>query len=348
MINSAEIINFRGYARAKLTECRRVNLIVGENGSGKTSLLEALFLAAGGSVEIALRLRHIRGFDIGFTGSPVEIEEALWRDLFHKFNRKAQVSISLQGTEYRNRALTIKFNDPSVSVHPVVKKAKSDGVVEDTPITFDWIGPKGRRAVVKPVVKDGKIELPSAVTTPEETYFFSANQGYSAIETARRFSELSKTSREEQVLARLRQHFEMVTDLSIELIAGMPMVCAKLANMPEKVPLNLISSGMSKLASILFAIASRTGSVLLIDEIENGIYYRRLPIMWESLLDFCKSTDSQIFASTHSGECISAAAALAEKYPDEFSVIHANAQGKLRQFGGTSFSDAIKEEIEIR
>lgn len=349
MINSAEIKNFRGYAHAKLANCRRINIVVGENGSGKTSLLEALSLASGGSVEVALRLRQLRGFDPGFSGGVIEIEDALWRDLFHHFNKRSQVSITLQGTEYRNRAFTIKFNDTSTSVHQVLKKTKGDAEIpERAPITFDWIGPKGRRAVIKPVLKDGKIELPSAMDVPEETFFFSANHNYSATETARRFSEMSKTFREDKVIDRFRQHFGMVSDISIELITGMPMVCAKFPDMPEKVPLNLISGGMSKLAAILFAIASRKGSVLLIDEIENGIYYRRLPVMWESLLDFCRSTDSQVFASTHSGECISAAARLAEQYPDEFSVIHTNGKGDLRQFGGDSFSDAIKEDIEIR
>lgn len=347
MINEAEFKNFRGYKNAKLKDCRRINLIVGENGIGKTSLLEGLFLAAGGSVEVALRLRQWRGYEPSSVPHTIELEESLWRDFFHNFDKKTTVSISLVGTEYRNRAMTIKFNDLNPSTIQISRKGKSEDV-DVAPITFDWIGPLGRRAIVKPKIKDGKLQLPPVAILPEETYFFAASHNYSASETASRFSELSKTFQEKKVVRRFQQHFPDVSDLSIEIIGGTPMVCAKYHDLPEKVPLNLISSGMSKIASILFAIGSKKGSVLLIDEIENGVFHERLPIFWESLLDFCEANDSQVFASTHSGECIDAAGELAAKHPDEFCLIQPNGRGELNQVSGKNFQAAIKNKIEIR
>jgi hypothetical protein len=46
MIDAIGIDNFRGFAMSfpELRSLRRVNLIVGKNNAGKTSLLEALFL----------------------------------------------------------------------------------------------------------------------------------------------------------------------------------------------------------------------------------------------------------------------------------------------------------------
>jgi predicted ATPase len=126
------------------------------------------------------------------------------------------------------------------------------------------------------------------------------------------------------------------------------MVCTEYAGLPEKVPLNLVSSGMSKMAAILFAIASKRGSVLLIDEIENGIFHKRLDLFWKSLLDFATETESQVFASTHSGECIRAAATLAEEFPKDFAVVQSDGAGGLHQFDGKSLSAAMRENIEIR
>ena len=348
MIKSAEIRNFRCYSSAKLEDCRRINLIVGDNGSGKTSLLESIFLAAGGSVEIAFRLRQLRGYEAGISATSNEIDDALWRDLFYKFNKMSEVSVSLLGSEFRNRRMSIKFAEANSVTHTINKKSKFDANVEQSPILFDWLGPSGRRVTVRPTIKDGKVNLPTVLPLPEETFFFAAGQNYSANETAKRFSDLSKTFKDFEVTRRFKEHFTMIEDLSIELIAGMPMVCAKIEGMPEKVPLNLISSGMSKLASIIFAMSSKKGSVVLVDEIENGIHYRKFPVMWESFLDFCKMTDSQLFISTHSFECISAAAAVAERHPDDFCVIHTNGKGEIRQFGGASFAKAIEQEIEIR
>lgn len=348
MIESAEIKNFRCFSHAKLNDCKRINILVGSNGSGKTSLLEALFLAASGSVEVALRLRALRGYDAGLAGGVEEIEDVLWRDLFHKFKKNVTISVSLLGTEHRNRSLTIKFNDTRAVSQSPVKRDKNEDIVAPAPITFDWVGPKGRRVTAKPQIRDNKIQIPAVISLPEETYFFAANQNYSALETAKRFSELSKHFREQEVTERLQKHFADISQLSIELVASAPMVSAKVGDVPEKIPLNLISSGMTKVASMLFAIASKPGGVLLVDEIENGIYFRRLSTMWESMLDFCQSNDAQVFASTHSHECIAAASQLAREHPEMFSLIHTDSSGALRQFSGDRFAEAVAQEIEIR
>jgi DNA replication and repair protein RecF len=45
MIESLEVTNFRGFERLELHGLRRINVIVGENSSGKTAFLESVFLA---------------------------------------------------------------------------------------------------------------------------------------------------------------------------------------------------------------------------------------------------------------------------------------------------------------
>jgi predicted ATPase len=55
MAKTIDIKNFRAFSNVTLPDCRRVNIVVGENGSGKTALLEALFLTVGGNPEVALR-----------------------------------------------------------------------------------------------------------------------------------------------------------------------------------------------------------------------------------------------------------------------------------------------------
>ena len=42
MLKSISLTNFRGFASLELKDLQRVNLIVGQNNSGKTSLLEAI------------------------------------------------------------------------------------------------------------------------------------------------------------------------------------------------------------------------------------------------------------------------------------------------------------------
>ena len=91
MVDTVTIRNFRSFDEAKIEDLRRVNVLVGENGSGKTALLEAIFMAGGVSPEIAMRTRSWRGSETAaFQGSQEDLYEALWGDLFHKFQSNSR------------------------------------------------------------------------------------------------------------------------------------------------------------------------------------------------------------------------------------------------------------------
>jgi AAA15 family ATPase/GTPase len=45
----------------------------------------------------------------------------------------------------------------------------------------------------------------------------------------------------------------------------------------------------------------------LIDEVENGLHHTVMPVVWKGLIAAAKELDVQIFATTHSAECIFAA-----------------------------------------
>ena len=352
MIKSISIKRFRGFSTSNLNDCRRINIVVGENGAGKTSFLESIFLASSSNVEVALRVRNWRGLGEGnVQGTPAQIDDALWLDLFHDFDKTSSVVISLDGEgKDDKRSLAINHSELETVLNINLKNdAPHTG---KAPVSFRWRGPGDfDSGAVRPVVENGQIKLPNTKQPPHETYFFPSSHLYSATETATRFSTLSRSSKEGEVIELFSRHFPTIEGLSIEVAAGVAMVYAKIKDKKEKQPLNLISGGMSKLASILFAIPTQVGGVVLIDEIENGLYYKKLPVVWESLLSFCKKYNTQVFASTHSLECLTSAAELAKENPEDFSVIYVSnkADGnQLRQFSGEKFVLAIESDIEIR
>src|SRR4051812_31161224 len=98
MVDSFIIRNFRSFAETEVSDCRRINIVVGDNGSGKTALLEALFLAAGVTPELILRTRSWRGYDAGqMSGTDEDLHQALWGDLFHKFQSTKTAVVSFKG-----------------------------------------------------------------------------------------------------------------------------------------------------------------------------------------------------------------------------------------------------------
>ena len=97
MIRTINIRNFRCYRELEINNCARLNVIVGENGSGKTALLEAMFLALATSTDVALRFRQQRGMDGSFGGTARRIEEGLWGDFFYNYDWSRPIHIGLSG-----------------------------------------------------------------------------------------------------------------------------------------------------------------------------------------------------------------------------------------------------------
>ena len=64
MYKSFRIKNFRCFKDFSIDNLERVNLIAGGNNVGKTALLEAIYLHAGGTkIELTMRLSGFRGYD---------------------------------------------------------------------------------------------------------------------------------------------------------------------------------------------------------------------------------------------------------------------------------------------
>lgn len=93
------------------------------------------------------------------------------------------------------------------------------------------------------------------------------------------------------------------------------------------------------------------GGCILIDEIENGIYYDMLPLMWKTINSFAKITDTQIFASTHSWECLKSAASVFENDPKRLRLLQVHQEDGntiVSTSSGSDATNAIIGDIEVR
>jgi len=68
-----------------------------------------------------------------------------------------------------------------------------------------------------------------------------------------------------------------------------------------------IAGGMSRLTSIMLAILTNPGCIVLIDEFESGFHYSVLRDVWMAVVNAAKRSDTQLFMTTHSWECVKAA-----------------------------------------
>lgn len=350
MIESLAIKNFRCYKKIELSGLKRINVIVGRNSSGKTVLLESLFLAAGGSPEIALRLRLWRGL-----GREAQISidrqsyESLWKDLFFSLDQNKAISIDIKGSPANTRSLTIAYKDQSTLTLPLGKREIETFVI--VPIVFEWRDSRGQVSSVEVKITKEGLNIGGIGETVPIAFFSSTIAALNPSENAARFSDLSKQNKEQPLIESLKREFPYIEGLSVEINAGVPTIYASIKAFPEKIPLGLISSGVNKLLSLLVAIASYPQGVILIDEIENGFYHERLASIWTVLLRLCKRNDTQIFATTHSVECLRAALPSIRGNESEFCLIRTekeNGECAAKVFSSREFESAIEQEIEVR
>lgn len=122
-----------------------------------------------------------------------------------------------------------------------------------------------------------------------------------------RFEEFARTVDSRINYLRVKEH------------TGVRMLYASIG-LPELIPLPLLGEGLNRLIEIYGAIIGEGANIVLIDEIENGLHWKALPKVWQGIKAVVDVEDVQIFATTHSIECIQAASEVFKGPPDDFAV----------------------------
>ena len=99
MLKRLQIRNFRGFNALEIDQLSGINLIAGKNNSGKTSLLEAIFLlAGGGNAQMAVNDNVIRITD----SNGVPASDPFRKQLFFNLNMGRTIGIDGEHTLARS------------------------------------------------------------------------------------------------------------------------------------------------------------------------------------------------------------------------------------------------------
>jgi AAA15 family ATPase/GTPase len=80
----------------------------------------------------------------------------------------------------------------------------------------------------------------------------------------------------------------------------------KLQGSDRPVTLNSMGDGMVRVLQLLLLLVPAKGGLYLVDEFENGLHYSVQEKVWEMIFELAKTTNIQVFATTHSWDCIEA------------------------------------------
>ena len=333
MLDSLIIKNFRSLADFEVAKLGRVNLIVGKNNSGKSSVLEALRIYAGnGQRELldSISAEHDERYRVKETERSEPDAPLPFQDFFTGRNFPADDDTAIQ------IGSALKPEDV-LRVQHVFLAEEREPVVDEVGETNIRVR---RRIVSKLQLQDETSELRQAlqITKAERRYppffldtmsprfrpssFDLANtipcsviptQFISLDELADEWDKIVLTDHEvivKQALRIIAPEFENLTFVRNE--DGRPVnrlsfqrsAKAKMSDVPRPVPLNSLGDGMLRVLQLALKLFSAKGGFLLVDEFENGLHFSVQEKIWALLFDMAEKLDIQIFATTHSWDCI--------------------------------------------
>ena len=304
MFERIDVRNYRGFADVSVGNLGRINLVAGRNSAGKTALLEAIWLLCGAADPRMAVNRHATR-----EWNPDEqlrwTAETYWKPFFHGLDTSRNVTVS--GCHASVGDLTLKIAWER-SLKTEIPRAGGNGIAE-----------KGRYSL-KFTYTDanaGQIESEARETTDKLKFDqkndyipFGAEilqpESGDVRDDAVRLGQLKKQKLEAGFLDALRVVEPRLQRVEDNASSGVPMIHVDVG-LPELVPLLVMGAGMTHLARIVLAVASVRGGVVLVDEIENGLHHSILPDVWRAIGKAAERFNVQMFATTHSFECIEAA-----------------------------------------
>ena len=113
--------------------------------------------------------------------------------------------------------------------------------------------------------------------------------------------DLIKEYRKKDILNQYLNEFDPDI-LEFEIIKNLPKVF--LTSRQQFEDIAELGHGLKRYVAIISALLVCQNSCLFLDEIENGIYYTQLDRLWQIILTLSKELNCQVFATTHSKECL--------------------------------------------
>lgn len=369
MYKSFKIKNFRCFEELELNELAEVNLIAGENNVGKTALLEALFLHCGMyNPELAVRINVFRGI------ATMKLQSGPWTEhplnsIFNKFDISGIIELSGEDDKIGQRI--VKLSVPSGPIQLEDFSQGNISIVDEKNIQYnsDAVGKAISTTDVARILKleyedsekrsdyylimdNGMIRVsPIAPPLPFQVYFLSSQGNVSLIDQAELYGNLVINNKEDDILEVLKIIEPRLTKIrSVGTKLGSTLHGD--IGMGRLVPFPLMGAGIVRLTNIALHIANAPDGVVLVDEIENGLHHSIMTKIWEAISLIAKRTNTQIFATTHSWECIrSAHEAFSASESYDFRLHRLEyLKGKIHAvtYSQKALDSAIKFEMEVR
>lgn len=366
MLTSLRIEGFRGLQSLSVERLARINLFVGMNQAGKTSLLDAVQLLLDGGRARALHQCQarrnecfaIRQHEDGSTTVAPRLDT-----LFRGSRLRPGVRFALSGaapTPLHVHVTVEPYSHGSLPRHRAERPLPA------------WAELWSRLAVRIDTHEDEvSLPIPHDEATLRKFHRDGLDDGFdlngtdppidfidvAGIDTGRLielWGDIPLTPREHELVTALQ-----VIEPALEGIALIPGLWSasselvlKLRGFDDRMHLGDMGEGFRRMLGLLLALPGTPRGELLIDEIDTGLHYSVLPSMWQLVLDTARRRDIQVFATTHSWDCVAALARLYQLDPgvEADILLHRidHDRDRVTTYEAQEIETLMKHQIEVR
>ncbi len=361
MLDEIRISNYRCFKKFEIAPLSKVNLFIGSNNAGKTAALEGIELLARGpdpSVILDVLSRR-KEYAVDYS----EISEQFGYDhrgLFYGRMPRIGDMFEISSSDRKNLTCKLELLGDEEEEHYRAKLFKPDAKMgwSEGP----YVEPLGLRMVSEDYSERIEVRLP---LTERFQFRGRGDFGRSRVRylgtslfddliISILWDELALTPREDQTIEVLRIIEPEV--LRVAVLGGQSRrngVYVLLSDGGQRIPLGSMGEGIRRLFAMALAIGNTPrGGVLLIDEIDTGLHHSVMRRMWELVIESAIRYNFQIFATTHSLDCLLALSRIVAERDDYCAqtMVHRldRFQTHSTVFHGHELSYAIDKELEIR
>jgi len=381
MFTSIKIENFRGFKSFEFQQLGRINLLVGENNSRKTSILEAVQLLCSrtdldplteiitnrgedfwdndGKGEHQLDIRHLfYGHEIK-PGSKLSISA---------INNNAQEKLDILIAKLPANNTSYGYDETHISEENVSSKNEYLDEFKKLAFITEWtnnelppeklslyISPDSGLPINSIIMFRNRKSLGASITPKTQ---FVKSSSLTREEMIDLFDQLVLTPEEkiiEEALNKIDSKIKRIAPISSQKLryssdsrGGFLVLLAD----GKRVPIGSMGDGIWRILGLALAIVSAKDGYLFVDEIDTGLHFTAMSDMWKMIWDTAKKLNVQVFATTHNSDCWKSLADIAEQedVTDDGIRIHRIEKGKEKSivFNEAQIVIAAERELEVR
>lgn len=341
MLKTIKIENFRGFQSFELQELGRVNLLVGKNNSGKTSVLEAIqLLCSRTNLEPIAEVMTNRG-------------EYFWNDnqrrnreldvchLFygHEIQPDSRLCISgMNGSNKETIAVTIgtRYLHLDENFDQELHRESSsfdESLIPVKGLNFavNWTRGEEKEIITLPLSNNGGLDLDYVrrfrrdTKNPLPSTQFVTSSFLTTEKMNELFDQVVLTPEEifvQEALQTIEPKIERIASINLQKLSSLRFrssldsrsgFVVRLSDKNQRVPIGSMGDGIWRILGLALATVCARDGFLFVDEIDTGLHFTAMSDMWKLIWKTAIRLNVQVFATTHNSDCWTSLASIASQ-----------------------------------